>query len=121
MDDNSAKSLAAAVIRVAVEDLQSLHKKVMHVKSLDKQGKLAEAIKRQTNSARFVFTADEIGAIDFLEKKTPEVYFALTDVYELPETINKQIAYCRENIIGVQARVRYFKGQATKAKKNLSL
>lgn len=117
----AARNLSAAVIRLAVEDMQSLYKKTMGILSLDRQGKLERQFLSNPNAQKFNILPDEISSIRFLAEKAPELFFDIVDIQELPATINLQIKYCQDNLHKAQSRLTYLKGRATKQILNKSL
>ena len=119
--DTGARNLSAAVIRQAVEDMQSLYKKILTILSLDRQSKLERQFLRNPNAQKFHISLDEISSLNFLKQKSPELFFDIVDIQEFPATINSQIKYCQDNLHKAQSRLTYLKGRATRQARNKSL
>ncbi len=92
MDDKGVKSLSAAVIKLAIDDLQSMQKKIMMIKAMDRKGKLVNKIEK----ANYKISADEITALAFL--KQGSLFFDILDMEELPSIIKEQVDYCQKNL-----------------------
>ena len=105
------KNLAAAVVRSAVEDMQSAYKKVLKWDKLDKSGRLKEYIeeKIRTNKPDEIsLTNDGLTAIAFLQEGSDggELYFSMLDIEGLPASIVAQRNFVKANGTRLEVRIR---------------
>ena len=104
---------AAAVLHLAVLDLQSMFKKIMRLSSLSLNGKLRTYVYRAIQDGRkqeVTFTPDELSALRFWEDENScrELYFDLLDIRKIPKEVRQQRDYCMENYGKIQAELMEF-------------
>ena len=119
------KSLAAAVVRTAAEDLQEVYKKVRHWEELDKKGELKEYVEkeveeaakvRQKNQERITMTLDDKTAVDFFkdDSKIGDMFCSIIDIdiEGLPREVIKQRDFVKQNSSQLEAKIRAFRSWA---------
>ena len=119
------KSLAAAVVRTAAEDLQEVYKKVRHWEGLDKKGELKEYVEkeveeaakvRQKNQERITMTLDDKTAVDFFkdDSKIGDMFCSIIDIdiEGLPREVIKQRDFVKQNSSQLEAKIRAFRSWA---------
>ena len=115
------KGLAAAVIKSAVDDLQSAYKKVGQWGELDRKGALKEYVKRAmerraTNTISL--TSDELSAVEFFKESSEvrQLYFGMLDMEDVPAVIQKQRDFVKENRKNLEDKIQYFRRLIVKEK-----
>ena len=119
------KSLAAAVVRTAAEDLQEVYKKVRHWEELDKKGKLKEYVEKEVerqagrvakNYERITMTLDDKTAVDFFkdDSKIGDMFCSIIDIdiEGLPREVIKQRDFVKQNSSQLEAKIRAFRSWA---------
>ena len=116
------KSLAAAVIKSAVDDLLSVYKKVRKWDELDRKGALKEYVKRAmerraTNTISL--TSDELSAVEFFKESSEvrQLYFGMLDMEDVPAVIQKQRDFVKENRKNLEDKIQYFRRLIVKENK----
>ena len=108
------KGLAAAVIKSAVDDLQSAYKKVGQWGELDRKGALKEYVKRATErraASAISLSSSELSAVDFFKESSEirQLYFGMLDMEDVPAAIQKQRDFVKENRKSLEDKIQYFR------------
>ena len=109
----NATSLAAAVIRQAVVDLEDAYSKVQHWDRMAKEGRLREWVKKklkQKNYKAVSFTPEDKTALQFLKEGSSEteahqLMFSITDVDGVPPELRAKRDWLEQNIERLQAEI----------------
>ena len=119
------KSLAAAVVRTAAEDLQEVYKKVRHWEELDKKGKLKEYVEKEVekqasrvakNYERITITFEDKTAVDFFkdDSRMGDMFCSIIDIdiEGLPREVVRQRDFVKKNASHLEAKIRAFRSWA---------
>ena len=106
--------MAAAVIKSAVDDLQSVYKKVRKWDELDRKGALKEHVKRAIERravSAISLSSGELSAVDFFKESSEirQLYFGMLDMEDVPAVIQKQRDFVKENRKSLEDKIQYFK------------
>ena len=117
--DLGYRALAAAVIKVAVEDLDAAHKKVRIWDEKHRKGTLKDYVQKITekqSTAPITLTQEDQSAIKFFDPadKAHQLYFGMLNVEHVPRAVQEQVDYISANRDRLEAVIRGYRVQATR-------
>ena len=126
MVSSGHKALAAAVVRMAVEDLQGAYNKVKKWDELESEGKLRDYVKSKVEKGRIddvSLTQDELSAIGFFKPESDgqQLYFSMLDIDGVPEFIVKQRDYLVQSGANLEAKIQYYRRHIAREKKDAAI
>ena len=124
--DLGYRALAAAVIKVAVEDLDVAHRKVRIWDEKHRKGTLKDYVQKITekqSTAPITLTQEDQSAIKFFDPadKAHQLYFGMLNVEHVPRAVQEQIDYISANRDRLEAVIRGYRVQATRKKNDEKL
>lgn len=122
----ATKGLAAAVIKLAVEDLDAAHRKVNIWDEKHRKGTLKDYVQKNTgkqNDTPITLTKEDQSAIKFFDpaSKAHQLYFEMLDIEYVPRAVQEQIDYISANRDRLEAIIRGYRVQATRKKNDEKL
>lgn len=122
----ATKGLAAAVIKLVVEDLDAAHKKVRIWDEKHRKGTLKDYVQKITekqSTAPITLTQEDQSAIKLFDpaSKAHQLYFGMLDVEYVPRAVQEQIDYISANRDRLEAIIRGYRVQATRKKNDEKL
>lgn len=124
--DLGYRALAAAVIKLAVEDLDAAHKKVRIWDEKHRKGTLKDYVQKNTgkqNCTPITLTQEDQSAIKLFDpaSKAHQLYFEMLDIECIPKVVQEQIDYISANRDRLEAVMRGYRAQATRKKNDEKL
>ena len=101
LSEFSARSISAAVIKLAVEDLIRAHEKIKRLKGLKDKNELRQFLKRYKNQPdKYRLSHDEESAITFFKgnenRSLYTLYASILD-FDTPDKINDMLSYLEKH------------------------
>ena len=126
--DLGYRALAAAAIKVAVEDLDVAHRKIRIWDEKHRKGTLKDYVQKNTEKQNYTpitLTQEDQSAIKFFDPADKAhqlyLYFEMLDIEHVPRAVQEQIDYISANRDRLEAIIRGYRVQATRKKNDEKL